>query len=335
MRRIAFMMVMALFFGCVSNARIPGVSRNGSLPAFVSDQSESTPTLSPEVLKDYESELNKQYLIGPGDKIEIISPTHQEVSGIHTVGPDGTIAVPLTGETTIAGLSRTQAEDLIKQKLDPYFTSLGLTLKITDYVNNRVFVLGRVERPGAIRFEGKPTLLEALSIAGPFPPVQEAAFLSKCSIFRGRNQIIWIDLQELLSRGNVHLNLRLANNDVIYIPDPQGSNVYIFGEVKKPGVYKIKDMLTLLNALTLAEGLTENAVDTDIKLIRDREKGGGVTTVDLKHMFATADFTQNYLLKNNDILYVPRKGIAAFNYYLRMLSPFIQWITVGAAVGGN
>ncbi len=318
------------FSGCGASFTGPArtISPDAENIELASEKSESVEYASPEVLEMYERGLDREYLIGPGDVLEIVSPHRPELAGQYVVGPDGAIAVFMAGEIELSGLTRQQAEDRILEKTGRFYQSVAITLKINKYRNNKVYVLGRVDNPGVIEFDGRPTLLEALSIAAPFPPVQKAAFLSRCAIMRGRDQILWIDLQQLLRGGNTKLNITLANNDVVYIPDPQDSNVFLMGEVRAPGSYEIRDALTLLNAIGMAGGVTENAVTSGIKLIRDRGLGGGVVEIDLDEMMATADFSQNYLLKNSDIVFVPRRGIATFNYYLRQIDPFVQLLIV-------
>ncbi|MEA1868483.1 MAG: polysaccharide biosynthesis/export family protein [Thermodesulfobacteriota bacterium] len=337
MHRKILLLIFVLLFGCRPSFSGPRTTLQepDETSSFVSGEKEGIKYASPEILKYYEAGIEKDYILGPGDVLEIVSPRHKELSGEYVISPYGTIAIFLGGEIDLSCLTRGKAEDSILEKLDKYYDLLSLTLKIKSYKNNKVYVLGRVDNPGIIRFEGRPTLLEALSVAAPFPPVQSAAFLSKCAIMRGKDQILWIDLQELLRRGNMKLNINLANNDIIYIPDPQDSNVFIMGEVREPGSYEIRDVLTLLNAIGMAGGLTEDAVPSDIKLIRNRGKGGDVIKIDLDKLMASADFSQNYLLKNNDIIYVPRKGITIFNYYLRQIDPFIQLLIVGESLKTN
>jgi len=334
---IVFSCCLLLVVGCGASFRgpAPTVSPAAENTSFVSEKSETVEYASSDILRRYEEGLNKEYLIGPGDVLEIVSPHRTELAGEYIVSPDGAVAIFLGGEIALSSLTRKQAEEEILKKLVHFYDALTVTLKIKSYKNNKVYVLGRVDHPGVIEFEGRPTLLEALSVAAPFPPVQKAAFLSRCAIMRGRDQILWVDLQELLRRGNMKLNVQLANNDVIYIPDPQDSNVFIMGEVRDPGSYEIRDVLTLLNAIGLAGGLTEDAVTSKIKLIRDRGRGGAVMEIDLDRMMAEADFTQNYLLKNNDIIFIPRKGIATFNYYLRQIDPFIQLLIVAETLRKN
>jgi polysaccharide biosynthesis/export protein len=330
-RCLYFMMILAL---CLAGCG-PDVKDIAPAVRFVPQSEQAIPYASDDILKAFESGLEQEYRIGPGDRVELLCPRHPNVSGDYVVGPEGNIAIYLAGEINLKGKSRNEAESLIKERLQPYYDLLAINLTIKDYRNNRVYVLGRVDHPGEIQFQEPPTLLRALAVAAPFPPTQAGAFLTKCAVIRGKNQILWVDLQELLDRGNLAYNVRLANNDVIYIPDALDSNVFVMGEVNRPGSVEIRQKLTVLEAIGFAGGLTENAVPEEVKLIRDRGIGGGVVTVDLYKMMEQADLSQNFLLKHNDILYVPKKGIAWFNYYLRQIDPAIQLLIVEESIRRN
>jgi polysaccharide export outer membrane protein len=214
-----------------------------------------------------------------------------------------------------------------------YYDDPLVTVKILKFLNNKVYVLGRVSNPGVIHFNGDGTLLEALSLAGGLPTRDKTIFLSKCYIVRGKEQIIWIDLLQLLQKANIKLNVRLANNDIIYIPESMDAAVFLMGELKNPGAYQIQSAgLTLLDAINQAGGATENGNINEIRVIREMSEQQGVEVVDLDNILAKGDFTQNYLLKDNDIIYIPRKGIATFNYYLRQIDPFIRTFLTGAVI---
>ncbi len=325
----------ALFFLLVIFGCGPDLKEIAPAERFVPQSEQQIPYASPEILKAFEEGLAREYRLGPGDRVELISPRHPNVSGEYTLGPEGHIAVYLAGELNLKNKTRKEAEALIRKGLQPYYDFFSFSLRIKEYRNNRVYVLGRVDHPGEIRFQEPPTLLKALSMAAPFPPTQAGAFLTKCAVIRGRNQILWVDLGELLDRGNMAYNVQLANNDVIYIPDALDSNIFVMGEVTKPGSVEIRQKLTVLEAIGFAGGLTENAVPQEVKLIRDRGAGGGVVSIDLYKMMEKADFSQNYMLKHNDVLYVPKKGIAWFNYYLRQIDPAIQLLIVEEAIRSN
>jgi len=321
-----------LFLGCGTKANhsVPDITSQVPDSFFSEKDSPSETYASPTDLDAFKESRNKIYLLGSGDIIEIeMEPNQEEINGEYKLSPYGTISIYLGGELNLGGLTLRQAEGEIKNSLAKYYDIFALNLKIKSYSNNKVFVLGRVESPGAVELTGNGTILEVLSQAGPLPPVAQAAYLTRCAIIRGSDQIIWIDLQELLQKGNVKLNLPLNNNDILYIPDPEDTNIFVMGEVEEPGSYPIKNELSLLSAIGMAGGPTEDAVTSNVQLIRDRGLGGGALKINLDEMMQHADLSQNYMLKRNDIIFLPKKGAAKFNYYLRQISPLVDIIFLG------
>jgi polysaccharide export outer membrane protein len=183
--------------------------------------------------------------------------------------------------------------------------------------------------PGVIKFKSHPNLLEALAKAGAFPTGTTDRRFTRCDIIRGKDQMLRVSIDELLRGSTGGRNIDLANNDIIYIPDIDDNNVYIMGEIAKPGAYEIRTSMSLLNAVMLAGGPTENAVTDGILLVRDRGKDAEPLKVSLDRMVNSADYGGNVLLARNDIIYVPRRGIADFNYFLRMINPFTQMLFFG------
>ncbi|MBW2478743.1 MAG: SLBB domain-containing protein [Deltaproteobacteria bacterium] len=291
------------------------------------------PFANPEVIRAHEANLKQEYRIGPGDQVRIEVWNRERLTGEHVVGPYGKITLPMTGVYEIGGLNRDEAAGQIKQLYQQYYEDPLVTVKILKYLNNKVYVLGRVSNPGVIHFNGDGTLLEALSLAGGLPTRDKTIFLSKCYIVRGKEQIIWIDLLQLLQKANIKLNIRLANNDIIYIPESMDAAIFMMGEVQSPGAYQIQSAgLTLMDAINLAGGPTENGNINKVRLIREMKEEKGVKIIDLENILAKGDFAQNYLLRDDDIIYIPRKGMATFNYYLRQIDPFIRTFLSGAVI---
>ncbi len=97
------------------------------------------------------------------------------------------------------------------------------------------------------------------------------------------------------------------------------------GEVKNPGSYPIQTYgMSFLDAINLAGGPTENANKTKIRLIRDMREQKNPIIINLDEFLKEGDYSQNQVLQDNDIIYVPKKGIASFNYYLRQIDPFLR-----------
>lgn len=282
-----------------------------------------TPATRIEALSE---SLPNRYLLGAGDILELKVWRRPELAQPEIiVGPDGEIAITRIGSINVAGRTRQDVAREITEKFSVFYTKPEITLSIKAHKNNKAFVLGRVENPGVVTFPGQGTLLEALSMAGGLPIVAEQAFLTKCAIIRGRDTIIWVDLNELLHNGNMALNARIINNDVIFIPESQSELVYVMGEVYKPSAFRLTGQMTIMDALMMAGGPTKDADRKKMYLIRSTDNNRGyVREIDLMAMLNTADLSKNYLLQDNDILYVSEKGISKFNYKLRQLMPFLE-----------
>jgi polysaccharide export outer membrane protein len=229
----------------------------------------------------------------------------------------------------LSGLTRDQARALVLSKLSELYSDPEITLTVRVYNNNKAYVLGRVAQPGVVRFTGPGTLIEAISQAGGIPATPGVEpLMTECSIIRGKGQIIWIDLQELLNEGNVSLNARIRTNDLIYVPPAKQVMVYVMGEVRSPRPIPLRKEMTLMDALMLAGGPHEDAKLNKAYIIRWDDSISVVQPVDLKRLLEKGDMSQNILMEPNDILFLPERGIATFNYYLRQISPTLRIINL-------
>ena len=276
---------------------------------------------SAEILAEFEEDEDAVYHLGAGDQIAVSVWDRPELSGLHRVGPDGRITLPVTGTVKVAGFTRMEAAKAITSNLARAYTNLAVTVRVEQYVSNRILVVGRVENPGIIEFNTRPTLLEALARAGALPLLRPEQLLTRCAVLRGRDKIAWINVSDLLVGGNLNLNLRLKPNDVVYIPDSTDTSVYVLGQVLRPGVYRHTPEMTFMDALAQAGGLTEDAVPWTIYLVRPSEHMN--VKVDLKE-FLKPKRGINVQLKEGDILYVPRSDIRKVGYVLQQLSP-LNW----------
>jgi polysaccharide biosynthesis/export protein len=272
-----------------------------------------------------------QYRIGPGDVMNIKVWRRPELSlESITVSPDGNIVVPRAGLINVANDTSTDVEKKIVSKLEVLYIQPEVSVIVREFHNNRAFVLGRVTRPGVINFPGSGTLLEGIALAGGVPDREK---LSRCSIIRGNDSVIWIDLQDLLRNGNMSLNAPIRNNDVIFIPEYDDELVYVMGEVRNPGALKISDGMSVLKAVMLAGGMNSKADPKKVFIIRQQQDKGDVIAVDLNSLVGNADFSRNFTLLPNDIIYVSPSGMAKFNYALEKLMPSLQVLNLGVSIG--
>lgn len=278
---------------------------------------------------------SENYLLGAGDEISVEIWGYPELSGRHTVGPDGRITLPLVGTVKVTDLTREQAATTIVQLLTPYYADLTTTVRVDRYASNRILVLGRVAKPGEVNFGmTNPTLLEAISLAGGLDAVKdlegaESLPFSRCAVFRGRDQLVWIELEPLFTGKDLSLNLRLQRNDIVYIPELEERLVYILGQVHRPGAFRLKPQMSFFELLAKAGGPTEDAAPGRINLIRPEQ--GINQTISLEQLIAPNQYN-NVALKEGDIIYVPTNTIAKINYAIRFLSPFSTMLGIYADI---
>lgn len=293
---------------------------------------------TPELLAAFEG-ADEEYTLGEGDEITVEVWDHPELSGRQAVGPDGRITLAQAGPIKVTDLSRDGAAKSIRESYSRYYSGLVVTVKVDSYISNRVFVLGRVMKPGILQFETPPTLLEAVTRAGGLPVggagAQKAA-LARCAVFRGRDRVVWIEMRRLLTGDNLALNIRLKRNDIVYIPDSDDQLVYVLGEVHSPGAYRLTPNMTFLDALSLAGGPTMDASANKLKIVRPNQNLE--KEISLKDLLAMKPGL-NVSLNEGDIVYVPKRGLANFGYIVEKVTPFTTLLlfgsTFGKAFGGS
>jgi polysaccharide biosynthesis/export protein len=286
-----------------------------------------------DALARFEAPEDEAYRIGRGDKLAVSVWGRPELSAAHVVGPDGVISLPLVGSLRIEQLTREDAAGSITEAYRRYYTEPVVDVRVDDYAANRVFILGRVGTSGALRFDSTITLLEALTRAASLPvggAGSEFAALNRCAVFRGREKVVWVDLQALLSGREPALNIRLRANDVIYLPDSEDQSVMVLGEVMRPGAYRITPDMHLLDALAKAGGATKDGSGA-VRFIRTSPKVDAA--IEIHDLFRKPEL--NVLVEEGDVLYVPRNGLAKFGYVVSQLSGGLAVILLGQALTGS
>ena len=287
---------------------------------------------SADVLKDFSGKPPESYQLGCGDEITIEVWGRPELSGKHQIGPDGKITLPIVGSIRIADATREEAAQAVVGALSKAYNNLSVIIRVDRYTSNRIFMLGRVANPGAILFDRPPTLLEAITRAGSLPVGgmgAEKAALTRCAIFRGRDQLAWIDLRSLLTGGNLSLNLQLRRDDIVYVPDADDQLIYVLGEVKTPGALHLTPDMSFLDAIARSGGTTDDASNTKIHLIRPRRELN--QEINMNQLFRP-DPGLNFALEEGDIVYVPKRTLGKIGYMLQRLGSISGMVVVGTAL---
>lgn len=319
--------VAALASGCAGTAPPAAAPR---VPAFNPvEKSDHVVFPSAEALAELEASADPVYELGAGDVLSLQVWGRPELSGRHTVGPDGVISVPIAGPVKVARLSREAAAARVRQGLERYYEAPSVLFAIEQYPSNRVTVLGRVQNPGQLSFDHPPTLLEVLAKAGSLPVIDKQATLTRCAIFRGRDKVIWVDLKRLLNGGVTALNLRMRPGDLVYIPDSADTMVYVLGAVHRPGAYRLTPDMSVMDALATAGGPNEDGAPGEIGIYRPARQA--VERIALQHLM-DARQRVNFALEEGDVIFVPKSGIADFGYVTRQLMAGLSFFSFGLAV---
>jgi polysaccharide biosynthesis/export protein len=226
-------------------------------------------------------------------------------------------------------LTRDEGQKLVASALAKYYANVSVEIGVEAYTSNRIFVLGRVAQPGALHFDTTPTLLETITRAGSLPVGgvgADKAALNRCVIFRGRDKVVWVDLNPLLHEGNMTYNLQLQRNDIVYIPDSDDLSVYVLGEVQHPGPVRLRPNMTFMDAYAQAGGATKDGATSRIQLIRPSKE---LTRHVSMRALLQPDPELNAGLMDGDIIYVPKRGIARIGYVLQQVSPVSGLAIVG------
>ena len=240
----------------------------------------------------------EEYTIGDGDLIKITVYDNQDLSTEARVGGDGKITFPLIGDIDVRGLTVIEAQKKITLLLgDGFIKNPQVSVFISEYKSRRVTALGEFAKPGLIEMRGNATLMEVISNAGGLTPSASDTLVIKRQILkagsdRKEDVSITVDLDKLLTQGDASANVTVLDGDSIYVP--LASFVYVTGEVKNPGAYKIFKGLTVLRAITLAGGFTQKAWKGRTSAIRKTVKGE--KTINVK---------MDELVKPDDVIMVP------------------------------
>ena len=136
----------------------------------------------------------QDYIIGPGDVLDISVWKVEELTKIVTVLPDGKIAFPLVQQVMAAGKTVDQLSQELENKLERFVPDLNLSILVHQVNSMLIYVIGRVNNPGRIVLNSNIDVLQALTLAGGLNPFAEGG---KIKIFRklpeGSTEIIRFD----------------------------------------------------------------------------------------------------------------------------------------------
>jgi protein involved in polysaccharide export with SLBB domain len=262
LRKTAIAGVLGCALGCALGLVICGPAASQDAPVAV--QAPAYQAAPPAKVGVLEGTVGAdQYIVGPGDVLEIgfwgeVSRSEQVV-----VSPDGDALVSPVGPLRVAGLTLAQARQLVREKLAPYYRPSILSVSLIGLRTFQVHVVGSVARPGAIEASAVTRVSQAISLAGG---LAEGASERNIRVARGGRRLD-VDLTRYLLLGDNQSNPFLGDGDVINVP-PRLESVYIYGSVYREGDYEFVEGESLRGLIELAGGLRPEALAGSIELVR-------------------------------------------------------------------
>jgi polysaccharide export outer membrane protein len=279
-------------------------------------------TLAPragQALANCDSQIRSTYQLGPDDEIDISEPEFdQPTNKTARIDGNGNIQVPLVGRVPVAGLTVEQAEQELSKRLSTYIRHPEVAVSIKELHSEPVSILGAVNTPGVHQVEGHKTLLEMLSLAGGLRT--DAGYSVRIT-----RQIEWgciplanarldplgqfsvgeVNLKQIIDAENPEGNIQILPHDVISVP--KAEMIYVIGDVKRTGGFVLgqDQSMSVLQALSLAEGLNGTANTRHAKILRqDAQTHERVETpVDVQKILNGK--SGDVPLLGDDILFIP------------------------------
>lgn len=232
-------------------------------------------------------------VIGPNDGLKITVYNNPDLTLETRVGTKGNITFPLIGEVKVSGLSAQQVETKIGGMLESggFLKSAQVNVIVSDLQSQQISVLGQVAKPGRYPVDGKKSVMDMLALAGGLSP--EAA--DSVNLIRkrdGQTTTEKINILDMVRSGNMNQDYVLTNDDVIFVE--RAPHFFIYGELGRPGMYKLERDMTAIQALSVGGGLTVRGTDRGMKIKRKNAEGQ-MEIIKAKH---------DDLLKPDDVVYV-------------------------------
>lgn len=261
-----------------------------------------------------------RYFLGPEDQLSIHVVDLDDVSDKPVrIDPEGYIELPLIGRVHAAGLSPEQLRTTLAQQLSTYIDKPQITINVLEYRSQPVSVIGEVNNPGLHQLQGPKRLVEVISLAGGLKPDAGQTVTITREIrwgvlplpgahvdASGQYSVADIQLDQLTSGQTPQANIEMDADDIVSIS--KAKVVYVVGEVKKAGGFTLDThgSISLLRALSLAEGLTHDAAPKKARILRSPDPNGTqVAEIPINMQEVLAGRAPDLQLHANDVLFIP------------------------------
>jgi len=235
------------------------------------------------------------YVLGAGDQIKITVYQNPDLSMDTRITEGGSISFPLLGTVRLSGLTVPEAEAKIAKGLKDgnFLRQPQVSILLTGAAANQVSVLGLVNKPGRYALiAGSTKLSEVLALAGGVAAGAGSDTVVISGQRDGKTFRKEIDFPKVFASADPEADFELRNGDAIYVD--RAPQIYIYGEVQRPGSMILLRDMTVLQALAASGGLTLRGTERGIRVSRRGPDGN----------FFIVKPTMNDKLQPNDVVYI-------------------------------
>jgi polysaccharide biosynthesis/export protein len=207
------------------------------------------------------------YVLGPGDVIEISVLGQSEFTTRGRVRADGSLVLPFVGSTQVSGDTSVSLAKRVGSALKAggFYASPIVNVEIASYASRYVIVLGAVGTPGLQPVDRSYRVSEIIARAGGI----RADGAEYVVVRRTTGEELRLPFEKLASGGNED-DPTVNPGDKVYVPAAE--TYFIYGQINAPGVYPVRDQMTLRKAVARGGGLTALGSEKKMTVFRDGKK---------------------------------------------------------------
>lgn len=236
----------------------------------------------------------QEYVLGPGDELKISVFQNPDLSLETRVSDNGTITYPLIGAVSVGGVSPSEAERRIARMLKEggFLVDPQVSVLVQQIRGNQVAALGQFQRPGRYPLETAQTRLsDLIAIAGGIAPTGADVVIFS-GMRNGKHVHKEINVAEMFVLDRHEDDFLLQAGDILFVD--RYPFYYIYGEVQRPGSYRVERDMTVVQALAVGGGPTQRGTQRGLRLKR-RNAAGEIVQIAPN---------PDDLVRPNDVIYV-------------------------------
>jgi polysaccharide export outer membrane protein len=290
------------------------------------------------------SKPSPDYVLGAGDQILVHVLNAEEIPDSPVqIDMGGFIRLPVVGRVHVGGLTVSQVEADLAERLKSYLLHPDVSVFIAEFHSQPVSVIGSVKSPGIHQVQGRKSLVEILSLAGGLdstagPNLRITRRLDYGRIPlkgaandpTGQFSVAEVNLKSILEAKNPEENILIQPYDVISVP--RAETVYVMGNVQKAGGYVLTDSssVSVLQAVSMAGGFDKLARPQNSMILRRTAEGLSRAEIPVDLQKILDGKKEDVRMQPDDILFVPNNtpraaGLRALEAAVQMGTGVVIW----------